>query len=82
MLLVVSGLVPSSHSGRSWLGLTCRGALYTSHCCVMSGPMWCGKLAQIAKDMRRYNVSVIGVSECRWNTFGEVTTATKERFLY
>lgn len=79
---MVSALVPSSHSGRSWPGLMFRGGLYMSHCCVMSGPMWCGKLTQIAKDLRRYNVSEIGVSERRWNTFGEVTTATAERFLY
>ena len=41
-----------------------------------------GKRAQLAQEMRRYTLSMIGVSECRWNTFGEITTATGETFLY
>ena len=41
-----------------------------------------GKLAQLAQEMRRYKMSIVGVSECRSNSFGEITTATGETFLY
>lgn len=41
-----------------------------------------GKIEQLAKEMRRYNVSVTEVSKCRLNPFGEVTTSTDEKFLY
>ena len=41
-----------------------------------------GKLAQLTKEMQRYNLSIVGVCESRWNTFGEETTATGETFLY
>ena len=41
-----------------------------------------GKLAQLAQEMRRYKMSIVGVSECRWNTFGEITTDAGETFLY
>ena len=36
------------------------------------------------KSMTRLgnNVSIIGLSECRWNTFGEVSTATGGKCLY
>lgn len=40
------------------------------------------KLAQLASEMRRYRIAVLGVSEVRWNTFGEITTSTEETFLY
>lgn len=32
--------------------------------------------------MQHYNLSIIGVCERRWNTFGEITIATGETFLY
>ncbi len=41
-----------------------------------------GKLAQLAKEMQHYNLSIIGVCESRQNTFGEITTATGATFLY
>uniref|UniRef100_A0A8D0A351 Endonuclease/exonuclease/phosphatase domain-containing protein n=1 Tax=Sander lucioperca TaxID=283035 RepID=A0A8D0A351_SANLU len=41
-----------------------------------------GKLAQLTKEIQCYNLSVVGICESRWNTFGEVTTATGETFLY
>ena len=41
-----------------------------------------GKLAQLAKEMRRYKLSIIGVCESRWNTFGKVTTSSGETYLY
>ena len=39
------------------------------------------KLAQLASELRRYEILVLGVTEVRWNTFGEITT-TEETFLY
>ena len=41
-----------------------------------------GKLAQLTKEMRRYWLSIIGVCENRWNTFGKVTTSSGETYLY
>ena len=41
-----------------------------------------GKLAQLAKEMRRYKLSIIVVCESRWNTFGKVTTSSGETYLY
>ena len=41
-----------------------------------------GKLAQLTKEMRRYKLSIIGVCESRWNTFGKVTTSSGETYLY
>ncbi|KAL9979384.1 hypothetical protein ACROYT_G017038 [Oculina patagonica] len=40
------------------------------------------KLAQLASELRRYGIAVLGVAEVRWNTFGEITTTTGETFLY
>ena len=40
------------------------------------------KLAQLASELRRYKIAVLGVSEVRWNTFGEITASTGETFLY
>ena len=31
-----------------------------------------GKTAQIVTEARRYNVRVLGVSECRWTGFGRL----------
>ena len=41
-----------------------------------------GKLSQLTKEMRRYKLSIIGVCESRWNTFGKVTTSSGETYLY
>lgn len=38
-----------------------------------------GKLAQLTKEMQHYNLSIVGVCESSWNTFGE-ETATGETF--
>lgn len=40
-----------------------------------------GKCAQIAKEMRNYEISVLGISEARWNQSGVVTLATGETIL-
>lgn len=41
-----------------------------------------GRCAEIVKEMKRYNLSILGVSEMRWNTFGSLWTATGETILY
>ena len=41
-----------------------------------------GKCAQVIAEMRRYNISILGISEMSWNTCGRMTTATGEMMLY
>ena len=41
-----------------------------------------GRCPQIVKEMKRYNLSILGVSEMRWNTFGSLRTTTGETILY
>ena len=41
-----------------------------------------GKCAQVIAEMRRYNISILGISEMRWNTCGRMITATGEMLLY
>lgn len=41
-----------------------------------------GKLKQVVKEMQRYNLDVLGISEVRWPGHGKFTTAEKHIFLY
>ena len=41
-----------------------------------------GKCAQVVKEMRRYGISILGVSEMRWNSCVKMMTATGETVLY
>ena len=41
-----------------------------------------GRCAQAAKEMRQHKLSVLGMSETRWNTFGETKLETGETLLY
>ena len=41
-----------------------------------------GRCAQIAKEMNTYKLSVLGLAETRWNTFGECRLQTGETLLY
>ena len=41
-----------------------------------------GKVAQLVAEMRRYRLEILGVSEARWNQFGETELATGELFIY
>jgi hypothetical protein len=41
-----------------------------------------GKTAIVAKEMKRYHLDVLGISEVRWTGFGEVRVTTGESFLY
>ena len=41
-----------------------------------------GKCAQVVKEMQRYGISILGVSEMRWNSCGRLRLATGETVLY
>ena len=41
-----------------------------------------GKTAQVVKEMQRYNLDVLGISECRWSGSGRLKTQTGETILY
>jgi len=56
---------------RTWIGQWNVRTLYES-----------GKVALLATEMRRYRLEILGVSEVRWNQFGETELATGELFIY
>ena len=56
---------------RTWIGQWNVRTLYEA-----------GKVAQLAAEMRRYRLEILGVSEARWNQFGEAELATGELFIY
>ena len=41
-----------------------------------------GKLAQVCKEMKRYNLDILGISETRWTSSGRFTSSTGETILY
>ena len=41
-----------------------------------------GKTAQVCREMRRYKLDILGISECRWMEFGKVKTQESEVILY
>jgi len=41
-----------------------------------------GKYAQVTQEMQRYGVSILGMSEMRWNSCGKMMTASGETVLY
>lgn len=41
-----------------------------------------GKCAQAVKEMNRYHLTLLGMCETRWNTFGETRLQTGETLLY
>ena len=41
-----------------------------------------GKTAQVVKEMQRYNLDILGISECRWSGSGRLKTQTGEIILY
>ena len=40
-----------------------------------------GKTAQVVKEMQRYNLVILGISECRWSGSGRLKTQTGEIVL-
>ena len=41
-----------------------------------------GKTAQITAEMARYDIGILGISECRWSGFGRLKTQTGETIIY
>ena len=41
-----------------------------------------GKTAQVIKQQSKYNIDILGVSECRWTGFGRMKTQTGETIIY
>ena len=41
-----------------------------------------GKAAQVAHEMKKYNIQVLGLSETRWNGAGQSKLATGEHIIY
>lgn len=41
-----------------------------------------GKTAQVVKEMQRYSLDILGISECRWSGSGCLKTQTGEIILY
>ena len=41
-----------------------------------------GKTAQVCREMRRYKIDVLGISECRWLECGKVNTIDHEVIIY
>ena len=56
---------------RTWIGQWNVRTLYES-----------GKVAQLAAELRRYRLEILGVSEARWSQFRETELVTGELFTY
>jgi hypothetical protein len=41
-----------------------------------------GRLLQATKEMKTYNISILGLSETRWTGYGEVDLQEGEKFIY
>ena len=41
-----------------------------------------GRLAPVTSEMRSYNLTLLGISECRWTDSGRIKVATGETVLY
>jgi len=41
-----------------------------------------GKTGVVAREMRKYDINVLGISECRWAGFGQMRVQTGETLLY
>lgn len=41
-----------------------------------------GKLMEAVQEMEKYKISLLGISETRWNGVGEIRTTTDHTFLY
>lgn len=41
-----------------------------------------GRSAVIAKEMRNYNLEILGLSETRWNEAGKIRLNTNETIIY
>ena len=41
-----------------------------------------GKSAQLAREMNRYDIDILGISECRWTGYGKVKLNTGESVIF
>ena len=41
-----------------------------------------GKTAEVTREMNRYNIDILGISECRWIGFGRLRTRNGETIIY
>ena len=41
-----------------------------------------GKLAQVANEFRKYNLNILGISECRWPNSGKFSCSSGESIYY
>ena len=41
-----------------------------------------GRAAQVANEMKRYNIDILGVNECRWMEAGKTKLTSGETMLY
>ena len=41
-----------------------------------------GKTAQVCREMAKYKVEILGISECRWTGSGEVRIQTGENVIF
>jgi hypothetical protein len=41
-----------------------------------------GKIEQLGAEMNNYKLDILGVSEVRWNQFGEINTAGVKTFIF
>ena len=66
-------------TGQGLIDKTLSGILSMS---VVSLQYRSGKTATVMKEMRRYKLSILGLSKVRWTGFGEVKTTTGETIIY
>ncbi|VDO94404.1 unnamed protein product [Schistosoma margrebowiei] len=61
--------------------LTTRATIYLGTCNVRT--VWgTGRTFQIAAEMRRYNLKVLGINETHWTQVGQQRLASGELLLY
>ena len=41
-----------------------------------------GKTAQVCREMAKYKVEILGISECRWTGSGQARTQTRENMIF
>ena len=41
-----------------------------------------GKPEQVYREMRNYNLDILGIIDCRWTGFGRTSSTTKEQIIY
>ena len=68
-----------SFAQRDCLSMKATTRIGTWNVCTMYET---SKAAQVANEMHRYNIAVLGICESRWNVAGRITLATGEQLVY